>query len=46
LGMLSLEVEKSAMRRDVPIIGVNVTGGVPIEPHQILTAIEEAHHGV
>ena len=46
LGMLSLQVEKSAMRRDVRIIGVNVTGGVPIEPQQILTAIEEAYHGV
>jgi 2-oxoglutarate ferredoxin oxidoreductase subunit alpha len=46
LGMLSLQVEKSAMRRELRIIGVQVTGGVPVEPQQILSAIEEAHHGV
>ncbi len=46
MGMLSLQVEKSAMRRDVKIIGVNVTGGVPIEPVQILSAIEEANRHV
>ena len=46
MGMLSLQVEKSAMRRDVRIIGVNVVGGTSIEPQLILNAIEEAHHGV
>jgi hypothetical protein len=34
------------MRRDVKIIGVNVVGGVAIEPAQILSAIEEANHAV
>jgi 2-oxoglutarate/2-oxoacid ferredoxin oxidoreductase subunit alpha len=46
MGMLSLQVEKSAMRRDVKIHGVNVVGGVAIEPAQILSAIEEANHGI
>ncbi len=46
MGMLSLQVEKSAMRRDVRIIGVNVVGGISIEPQLIVNAIEEAHHGV
>lgn len=46
MGMLQLQVEKSAMRRDVKIYGVNVVGGVSIEPQQILSAIEEAAHAV
>jgi 2-oxoglutarate ferredoxin oxidoreductase subunit alpha len=46
MGMLSLQVEKSAMRRDVKIYGVNIVGGVSIEPAQVLSAIEEAHHAV
>ena len=46
MGMLKLEVEKSAMRRDVKIIGVNVVGGIPIEPQLILNAIEEADRHV
>jgi 2-oxoglutarate ferredoxin oxidoreductase subunit alpha len=46
MGMLQSEVERAAMRRDVKLIGVNVVGGVPIEPEQILTAIEEANRGV
>ena len=46
LGMLSLQVEKSAMRRDVKIYQVNQSGGAAIEPQPILDAIEEAHHGV
>jgi 2-oxoglutarate ferredoxin oxidoreductase subunit alpha len=46
MGMLSLQVEKSAMRRDVKIYGVNIVGGVSIEPAQILSRIEEAHHAV
>ncbi|HEY3296852.1 MAG TPA: 2-oxoacid:acceptor oxidoreductase subunit alpha [bacterium] len=46
MGMLSLQVEKSAMRRDTKMYKVNVVGGVSIEPQQVLTAIEEAHHAV
>jgi 2-oxoglutarate/2-oxoacid ferredoxin oxidoreductase subunit alpha len=46
LGMLSLEVEKSAMRRNVKIHGIHVTGGVAIEPAQILAGIEEAQRGI
>ncbi len=46
MGMLRSEVERAAMRRDVKLIGVNMVGGVPIEPQEILTAIEEAHHGL
>jgi 2-oxoglutarate/2-oxoacid ferredoxin oxidoreductase subunit alpha len=42
MGMLSLQVEKSAMRRDVKIRGVNIVGGISIEPQLILNAIEEA----
>ncbi|RPH93565.1 2-oxoacid:acceptor oxidoreductase subunit alpha [candidate division KSB1 bacterium] len=46
MGMLRLQVEKSAMRRDVPLLGVNVVGGIPILPELILDAIEEAHRGL
>lgn len=45
MGMLKSEVERSAMRRDVKLHGVNVVGGIPIEPHQVLKAIEEANRG-
>jgi 2-oxoglutarate/2-oxoacid ferredoxin oxidoreductase subunit alpha len=45
MGMLSLQVEKSAMRRDVKILGVNIVGGISIEPQLILNAIEEAQRG-
>ena len=46
MGMLKSEVERAAMRRDVKLVGVNVVGGVPIEPQEVLVAIEEVHHGV
>lgn len=46
MGMLRLQVEKSAMRRDVPLMGVNVVGGIPILPEEILKVIEEAHRGL
>lgn len=46
MGMLRLQVEKSAMRRDVRLIGVNVVGGVAISPRQILDAIEQAHESI
>jgi 2-oxoglutarate ferredoxin oxidoreductase subunit alpha len=46
LGMLRLQVEKSAMRRDVPLLGVNVVGGVPILPVDILKVVEEVHRGL
>ncbi len=42
MGMLRLQVEKSAMRRDVRLIGVNVFGGVAISPQQVFDAIELA----
>ena len=45
MGMLKSEVERAAMRRDVKLIGVNVVGGVAIEPHEVMNAIEEAHRG-
>ena len=45
MGMLKSEVERAAMRRDVKLIGVNIVGGVPIEPQDVLKAIEEAHRG-
>ncbi len=46
MGMLRGEVERAAMRRDVQLRGVNCAGGVPIEPEQVLAAIEEVHRGV
>jgi 2-oxoglutarate/2-oxoacid ferredoxin oxidoreductase subunit alpha len=46
MGQLRIMVERSAMERSVNIYGVNVVGGVPIEPQEILDAIEEAHRGV
>ncbi len=36
MGMLRGEVERAAMRRDVPLIGVNKVGGTPIEPGHIM----------
>jgi 2-oxoglutarate ferredoxin oxidoreductase subunit alpha len=44
MGMLRGEVERSAMRRDVRLSGVNMVGGAPIEPDHVLKAIEEANH--
>jgi len=46
LGMLALQVEKSAMRPEVRIHQVNETGGIAIEPERILAAIEEAQRGI
>ncbi|MDD5087174.1 MAG: 2-oxoacid:acceptor oxidoreductase subunit alpha [bacterium] len=46
LGMLALQVEKSAMRPEVRIHPVNETGGIAIEPERILAAIEEAQRGI
>ena len=46
MGMLRSEVERAAMRRDVRLIGVNLVGGVPIEPHEVFLAIEEANRGL
>jgi 2-oxoglutarate ferredoxin oxidoreductase subunit alpha len=46
MGMLRGEVERAAMRRDVKLIGVNMVGGVPIEPAHIMKAIEEARRGL
>jgi 2-oxoglutarate ferredoxin oxidoreductase subunit alpha len=46
MGMLRLQVEKSAMRRDVQLTGINVVGGVAISPQQILDVIEKAHQSI
>ncbi len=46
LGMLRLEVERAAMRRDVQLTGVNCVGGAPIEPHQVLDKIREVYRGL
>jgi 2-oxoglutarate ferredoxin oxidoreductase subunit alpha len=46
LGMLRLEVERAAMRRDVQLHGVNNVGGVPIEPQHIMDKILEVHRGL
>lgn len=46
LGMLRLEVERAAMRRDVQLHGVNCVGGAPIEPQQIMDKILEVHRGL
>ncbi len=40
LGQIILEVERAA-HRDMPIVGVNRVGGVPIPPHEILDKIKE-----
>ncbi|MCL4306501.1 2-oxoacid:acceptor oxidoreductase subunit alpha [bacterium] len=46
MGMLRMEVERSAMRRDVSLFGVNRVGGVPIEPQNVLDKIREVHRGL
>ena len=40
LGQMIFEVERSA-HKDMPIVGVNKTGGVPIPPYEILEKIKE-----
>jgi len=40
LGQIILEVERAA-HRDMPIVGVNRVGGVPIPPYEILEKIKE-----
>jgi 2-oxoglutarate ferredoxin oxidoreductase subunit alpha len=40
LGQMILEVERSA-HREMPIVGVNRVGGVPIAPYEILDKIKE-----
>jgi len=45
LGQMILEVERAA-HRDLPLVGVNRVGGVPIPPNEILSKIKEvAHYG-
>jgi len=46
MGMLRGEVERSAMRRDVRLHGVNCVGGAPIDPQQVLEKIREVHRGL
>ncbi|MCB9367411.1 MAG: 2-oxoacid:acceptor oxidoreductase subunit alpha [Calditrichaeota bacterium] len=46
MGMLRMEVERAAMRRDVSLHGVNRVGGVPIEPKDVLEKIREVHRGL
>lgn len=44
LGQMILEVERAA-HREMPIVGVFKTGGLPIPPYEILDKIKEvAHH--
>jgi len=40
LGQMILEVER-ASHRDMPIVGINHVGGVPIPPHEIFHKIKE-----
>lgn len=40
LGQMILEVERAA-HHDVPIVGVNKAGGVPIPPYEIMAKIKE-----
>jgi len=40
LGQIILEVERAA-HREMPIVGVNRVGGVPIPPYEILEKIKE-----
>jgi 2-oxoglutarate/2-oxoacid ferredoxin oxidoreductase subunit alpha len=45
LGQMILEVER-ASHRDMPLVGVNHVGGVPIPPNEILNKIKEVvRHG-
>lgn len=46
MGMLRGEVERSAMRRDVKLHGINCVGGAPIEPQQIIDKIREVNNGL
>jgi len=43
LGQMILEVERAA-HKDMPIVGVNRVGGVPIPPYEILDKIKEVSH--
>jgi len=42
LGQMIYEVERVA-RRDIPIVGVNQVGGIPVPPYNILEKIKEVH---
>jgi 2-oxoglutarate ferredoxin oxidoreductase subunit alpha len=42
LGQMILEVERS-VHKEMPIIGVNQVGGIPVSPNKILDAIKEVH---
>ncbi|MBU0518170.1 2-oxoacid:acceptor oxidoreductase subunit alpha, partial [bacterium] len=42
LGQMIYEVERVA-RRDMPIVGVNQVGGIPVSPYDILNKIKEVN---